>query len=42
MTFIIIDKKTGQVLATLPTTIPIGSTVKAYEDAGYEVTWSWG
>lgn len=40
--FTIINKMTGETLATLPTTIPIGSTVDGFERAGYEVTWTWG
>ena len=39
--FSIIDKATGEKLATLPTTIPIGLTVDGFERAGYEVTWTW-
>jgi hypothetical protein len=39
--FIIFDKETGKELATLPLTIPIGSTVEAYEKAGHSVTWGW-
>ena len=39
--FIIFNKETGEKLATLPLTIPIGSTVKAYEKAGHNVTWGW-
>lgn len=39
--FIVFDKTTGKPLATLPLTIPIGSTIEAYEQAGYEVTWTW-
>ena len=39
--FTIFDKKTGKELATLPLTIPIGSTVKAYEKAGHSVAWGW-
>lgn len=39
--FIIFDKNTGNKLATLPLTIPIGSTVEAYEKAGYTVKWTW-
>jgi len=39
--FIIFNKETGQKLATLPLTIPIGSTVEAYEKAGHNVTWGW-
>jgi hypothetical protein len=39
--FIVFNKKTGERLATLPLTIPIGSTIEGYQKAGYEVTWTW-
>lgn len=39
--FNIYDSETGQKLATLPLTIPIGSTVKAYEREGHKVRWDW-
>ncbi len=39
--FIIFNKQTGQKLATLPLTIPIGATVEAYERAGHSVSWGW-
>lgn len=39
--FNIYNSETGQKLATLPLTIPIGSTVEAYEKAGYSVRWGW-
>jgi hypothetical protein len=39
--FTIIEEGTDQVLATLPTTIPIGSTVEGFERAGYKVRWTW-
>ena len=39
--FSIFDKATGNKLATLPLTIPIGSTVEAYERAGHTVGWGW-
>jgi hypothetical protein len=39
--FVIYDKETGQKLATLPLTVPIGSTVEAYKKAGHTVTWGW-
>ena len=39
--FIIFNKETGEKLATLPLTTPIGSTVEAYEKAGHNVTWGW-
>lgn len=39
--FNIYNSETGQKLATLPLTIPIGSTVEAYEKAGHKVRWGW-
>lgn len=39
--FIVFDKTTGERLATLPLTIPIGSTIEGYEKAGHEVRWTW-
>lgn len=39
--FTIFNKVTGQKLATLPLTIPIGATVEAYERAGHSVSWGW-
>lgn len=39
--FVVFDKETGNKLATLPLTIPIGSTIEAYEKAGHSVRWSW-
>ena len=39
--FTIFNKETGQELATLPLTIPIGATVEAYEKAGHKVRWGW-
>ena len=39
--FIIFNKLTGQKLATLPLSIPIGETIKAYQREGLEVGWSW-
>jgi hypothetical protein len=39
--FYIFDRGTGNKLATLPLTIPIGSTVEAYERAGHTVGWGW-
>lgn len=39
--FIVSDKTTGEHLATLPLTIPIGSIIDAYKNAGYEVKWEW-
>lgn len=39
--FIIFNQETGQKLATLPLTIPIGATVEAYEKAGHKVSWGW-
>ena len=38
---IIFNRETGQKMATLPLTIPIGSTVEAYEKAGHKVGWAW-
>jgi hypothetical protein len=40
--FVVIDTATNEPLATLPLTIPIGSTIEAYERAGYSVRWTWG
>lgn len=40
-TFQIIDQNTNEVLATLPMTIPIGTTVAAFERAGDNVVWRW-
>ena len=40
--FIIYDKNTQATLATLPLTIPIGSTVEGYTKAGLNVGWKWG
>jgi hypothetical protein len=34
-------KITGKEMATLPLTIPIGSTIEAYERDGHSVTWGW-
>ena len=39
--FIIFNQETGQKMATLPLTIPIGSTVEAYEKACHKVSWGW-
>lgn len=39
--FLIIDNETGQTLARLPTTVPIGATVESFEKAGYSVKWRW-
>jgi hypothetical protein len=39
--FVIFDKTTGKVLATLPQTISIGETVDGFTRAGYEVDWHW-
>ena len=39
--FVIFDKTTGGVLATLPLTIPIGETVDGFTRAGYQVDWHW-
>jgi hypothetical protein len=40
--FVVIDRATDKPLATLPLTVPIGSTIEAYERAGYSVRWTWG
>jgi hypothetical protein len=39
--FVITDKDTGQELATLPLTIGIAETIEGYEQAGYNVSWTW-
>jgi hypothetical protein len=39
--FTIFNKVTGQKLATLPLSIPIGATVDAYEREGHQVSWGW-
>jgi len=39
--FTIFNKATGQKLATLPLSIPIGSTVDAYRREGHDVSWAW-
>jgi len=39
--FAVHDKITSKVLAILPLTVPIGDTVKAFERAGFHVTWRW-
>lgn len=39
--FKIIEVSTGNLLATLPLTIPIGSTVEGYQRAGVQVRWEW-
>jgi hypothetical protein len=39
--FKILDKATGQELATYPLTVPIGSTVESYTESGQDVTWTW-
>jgi len=39
--FAVHDKITSEVLAILPLTVPIGDTVKAFERAGFHVTWRW-
>ena len=41
MGFTIFNKATGQKLATLPLSIPIGSTINAYKREGYDVSWGW-
>lgn len=39
--FAIYDSLTGNKLAALPLSIPIGSTVEAYEREGHAVHWGW-
>jgi len=39
--FTIFNKATGQKLATLPLSIPIGATLEAYEREGHQVSWGW-
>jgi len=39
--FTIYNKATGEKLATLPLSIPIGATVKVYEREGHQVSWGW-
>lgn len=39
--FIVFDRATGEHLATLPLTVPIGSTVEAFEKSGRAVGWTW-
>ena len=39
--FAVHDKITKTVLATLPLTVSIGDTVRAFERAGFHVTWRW-
>lgn len=39
--FSVIDVETDKVLATLPLTFPIGSTVENFTRAGYTVKWNW-
>jgi hypothetical protein len=39
--FTIFNKVTGQKLATLPLSIPIGATVEAYERDGHSISWGW-
>ena len=39
--FTIFNKATGQKLATLPLSIPIGSTINAYKREAYDVSWGW-
>jgi hypothetical protein len=39
--FFIFNRDTGQKLATLPLTIPIGTTVEAYKRDGHNVGWGW-
>jgi hypothetical protein len=37
--FTVFNKVTGKEMATFPLTIPIGSTIEAYERDGHSVTW---
>jgi hypothetical protein len=39
--FTVFNKVTGKEMATFPLTIPIGSTIEAYERDGHSVTWGW-
>jgi hypothetical protein len=41
MNFTIYKLDTGEKLATLPLTVPIGATVEAFQQAGIEVSWTW-
>ena len=40
--FVIYDKDTEGILATLPLTIPIAATVEGFTKAGLNVGWTWG
>lgn len=39
--FVVFDTTTGERLATLPLTVPIGATVEAYINEGLQVRWTW-
>ena len=39
--FIVCDRATGEHLATLPLTVPIGATVEAFGKSGRAVGWTW-
>jgi hypothetical protein len=39
--FAIIDNGSNATLAKLPLTIPINPTVDGFEQAGYDVRWTW-
>jgi hypothetical protein len=41
MKFTIYNLATGEKLASLPLTVPIGATIEAYQKAGLEVSWTW-
>ncbi len=40
--FTVYEKETNRKLATLPLTVSIGSTLDAYQAAGFVVGWKWG
>lgn len=39
--FKVYSKETGETLAVLPLTIPIGATIEGFERAGISVGWAW-
>jgi hypothetical protein len=39
--FRVVDNNTKEELAVLPTTIPIGTILDGFSQAGYQVSWSW-
>lgn len=39
--YTIYDKETGRDLATLPLTIPIGSSCDGFRRIGFQVGWRW-